>query len=270
MTNIRLNLQSRTIAMLSIGLLLVVGARTASAEDAPITAIEVFPEDFALHGTRARQQLVVTATLANGDRRDVTNEVAWDADDPSLVTFDHSVAHPAADGATVLHARLGEMTAATNVTVTESTTAIPVSFYTETLAALTKAGCNMGACHGSPSGKGGFRLSLRGYDPPLDVLTLRTEFYGRRTNILDPDSSLLLRKPLMEVAHGGGRRLFEGDAAHVALREWIAEGMQLDPEGAPTLDRIEVFPRQGVLHNSADLQQLIVQGYFSDGYECAM
>ena len=33
-------------------------------------------------------------------------------------------------------------------------------------------GCNSGACHGTPSGKNGFRLSLRGYDPGLDIHTL--------------------------------------------------------------------------------------------------
>ena len=41
----------------------------------------------------------------------------------------------------------------------------PVSFEFDTLAALSKQGCNSGACHGSPSGKGGFRLSLRAFDP---------------------------------------------------------------------------------------------------------
>lgn len=265
MMKTRSNFCVTACAMLVVTLTLDVGIQSVWADDATITAIDVFPEEFTLHGARARQQLVVTATLSNGEQRDVTNDVAWEIENPALVTLDGSVAHPAADGVTILHARIGELTSSATTTVTGAATALPVSFYTEALAALTKAGCNMGACHGSPSGKGGFRLSLRGYDPPLDVLTLRTEFYGRRTNILDPDSSLLLRKPLMEIAHGGGRRLFDGDASHVALREWIAEGMQLDPEGAPTLERIEVFPRQRVLHNSADLQQLTVQGYFSDG-----
>lgn len=90
----------------------------------------------------------------------------------------------------------------------------------------------MGACHGSPSGKGGFRLSLRGYDSTVDLVTLRGEYFNRRTNVLNPDESLLLRKPLMEVAHGGGRRLQHGDPAHRVLREWIAEGMKVDPAGA--------------------------------------
>ncbi len=44
-------------------------------------------------------------------------------------------------------------------------------------------------------------------------------FLNRRSNILKPDESLLLRKPLMEVAHGGGRRLSNGDSSHVVLRD---------------------------------------------------
>ena len=36
----------------------------------------------------------------------------------------------------------------------------PVSFVHDVLPVLTRQGCNAAACHGSPSGKGGFRLSL--------------------------------------------------------------------------------------------------------------
>ena len=101
-----------------------------------------------------------------------------------------------------------------------------MSFEFETLAALSKQGCNSGACHGSPSGKGGFRLSLRAFDPALDKLTLIREDLGRRTNPLNPDESLLLNKPLMKVPHGGGLKLTKHDPAYAVLRQWIAEGCQ--------------------------------------------
>ena len=35
--------------------------------------------------------------------------------------------------------------------------------------ALNVGGCNAGACHGTPSGKNGFKLSLRGFDPAADL-----------------------------------------------------------------------------------------------------
>ena len=44
----------------------------------------------------------------------------------------------------------------------------PISFRTDVIAALSRAGCNSGACHGSPQGKNGFRLSLRGFDADLE------------------------------------------------------------------------------------------------------
>jgi len=69
---------------------------------------------------------------------------------------------------------------------------VSVSFYREVLPILTKSGCNQGACHGTPTGKNGFRLSLRGYDPALDQLTLLRESGGRRIDRLAPESSLIL------------------------------------------------------------------------------
>jgi len=48
------------------------------------------------------------------------------------------------------------------------------------IAALSRAGCNQGACHGSPQGKNNFRLSLRGYDADLDYSTIVREMAGRR------------------------------------------------------------------------------------------
>ena len=70
----------------------------------------------------------------------------------------------------------------------------PVSFARDVVPALTKAGCNAGACHGSPTGKNGFRLSLRGYDPALDIHTLTRELGGRRIDRIDPTRSLVLAK----------------------------------------------------------------------------
>ncbi len=62
----------------------------------------------------------------------------------------------------------------------------------------------MGACHGSPSGKAGFRLSLRGFDAPLDIMTAPHRGLQPPRQPRRAAESLLLKKPLMEVAHGGG------------------------------------------------------------------
>src|SRR5688572_31014042 len=90
----------------------------------------------------------------------------------------------------------------------------PVSFRTEVIAALSRAGCNSGACHGSPQGKNGFRLSLRGQDPDLDFATLVKESGGRRVNLHAPDDSLFLLKGTGRVLHGGGQVFGRNDAAY--------------------------------------------------------
>src|SRR6187200_1739715 len=78
------------------------------------------------------------------------------------------------------------------------------SFRRDVMAVLSKAGCNLGTCHGNQNGKGGFKLSLRGQDPAADYLAITHGQLARRVDPLDPMRSLLLLKPSMQVAHQGG------------------------------------------------------------------
>ena len=143
---------------------------------------------------------------------------------------------------------------------------VRVEFESEVLVALSKQGCNSGACHGSPSGKGGFRLSLRAFDRQLDELTLIREDFGRRVNSLEPEQSLLLQKPLMKVAHGGGKQLHKHDEAYHILLDWIAGGATSDPTGTRRATKLEVYPNQKQVLALADGgQQLAVTAHFSDG-----
>ncbi|MGE3313903.1 MAG: DUF1553 domain-containing protein [Planctomycetaceae bacterium] len=229
------------------------------------TAIAIEPAKFELKSYRSRQQLIVTGTYGSAETRDLTPAAVFASSDPKIVTIENGIAHPVADGTAKITATIGKLTNTVDVVVKEMGTRPPVSFKNETLAALTKAGCNMGACHGSPSGKGGFRLSLRAFDPPLDILTLRSEYFGRRTNIMNPAQSLILKKPLMEVGHGGGRRLHKGDPSYRALHDWIGEGLRLDAPEVPELVKIEVLPSARVFHHDGKRQQVYVNGHFSDG-----
>ena len=56
---------------------------------------------------------------------------------------------------------------------------------------------DMGACHGALAGKGGFKLSLRGYDAVADHRTVTRGARGRRIEPTDPGNSLILLKPTM-------------------------------------------------------------------------
>jgi hypothetical protein len=144
-------------------------------------------------------------------------------------------------------------------------TAAPVSFRNEVMAVLSRAGCNMGACHGNQNGKNGFKLSLRGQDADFDFAVLTRDMLARRTDPVRPDESLLLRKATMALPHEGGQRFARSSPEYAILRRWIAGGMRPDPESTPKLTRLDVTPRQQVLVEPADRVGLHVKATFSDG-----
>ena len=86
------------------------------------------------------------------------------------------------------------------------------TFVKDVMPVLNKASCTSGPCHGGAKGKNGFKLSLRGYDPEFDYRAIVHDMSGRRFNRTEPSNSLVLLKPTMELAHGGGQR-FESELA---------------------------------------------------------
>jgi hypothetical protein len=137
------------------------------------------------------------------------------------------------------------------------------SFRRDVVPVLTRAGCNSGACHGTPTGKNGFRLSLRGYDPAADFHSLRREFAGRRLDRFRPDESLLLAKATGRAPHGGGKRLDPDDAQYRLLRDWITRGARDDAAAPPA--RLEVSPRHALLDAPRESQALRVVAHFPGG-----
>ncbi len=151
-------------------------------------------------------------------------------------------------------------------------------FPREVSAVLGKSGCNLGTCHGNLHGKAGFRLSLRGDDPLLDYASIVRGQGGRRIDRFDAVESLLLRKPLGEVAHQGGVRLKADSVEARILRDWIDEGCQwnrLSGSALPantepgradeTLESLSVYPSNVILNSQCRQQTLVVLARFADG-----
>lgn len=231
-------------------------------------SIEVFPPEVALAGNRDRQQLVVTGYDKQGTPRDWTRDARITVADPQIAEIRGTSVFAKADGQTHLVVQVGAQHAEIPLRVAGTAVGRAVAFENEVLVALSKQGCNSGACHGSPSGKGMFRLSLRAFDRQLDELTLIREDYGRRLNPIEPDQSLLLQKPLMKVSHGGGKQLKVDDEAYRILRDWIAQGAPTDPADAARCVRLEVKPaRKRVLRLEAGTQQIAAIAHFSDGMQ---
>ena len=139
-----------------------------------------------------------------------------------------------------------------------------VSFRRDVIPSFSQAGCNTGACHGTPTGKGGFRLSLRGYLPDQDFSILSHEVAGRRINPMAPETSLILRKPLGQIPHEGGLRL---DPQTRRPSNSCTTGSRKGPRTtrrAPAAVRLEIFPETRVLIAPATTQQVAVLVHGAD------
>ncbi|WP_242631786.1 DUF1549 and DUF1553 domain-containing protein [Rubripirellula amarantea] len=129
---------------------------------------------------------------------------------------------------------------------------------------LGRLGCNGRACHGSFQGRGGFALSLFGYDFQADHSALMEESSGR-VDVDDPDESLILSKPLDADSHEGGKRFDEGSWQHHVLRRWIESGATLDAGKPKALDALDVYPSEIIFANSDGTAQLKVIAKWQDG-----
>lgn len=243
----------------------VSSVRTLALEAAP-TRVESFPNAIALHRARDVQRIAVTGYDPSNTPRDWTERAHYTIADPTIARWENGRVVPIRNGQTSLSIELAQHSLTVPISVGAVETPSRIEFENEVLVALSKQGCNSGACHGSPSGKGNFRLSLRAFDKQLDALTLVREESGRRLNALQPDRSLLLLKPLMKSPHGGGVQLHTNDPAYAVLRDWIAQGHPLDPADQPRCVRLEVYPSGlRVMPLSRGQQQLVVLAHFADG-----
>ncbi|MDR3619291.1 MAG: DUF1549 domain-containing protein [Paludisphaera borealis] len=227
-------------------------------------SVAISRADPTLGARRATRQLIVTGTYPDGVR-DLTHALEWTSADPAVAVVSHTGrVVPHGNGKAVITARRGSVEVSTTVQVQGLDKPAPVSFRRDVMPVLSQAGCNTGACHGTPTGKGGFKLSLRGYLPDQDFTTLTRESGGRRINTFAADTSVTLRKPLGEVPHEGGLRLKRTSKSFEFLRDWIAEGAHDDPGGVQPV-KLEIVPSDRVLNAPAKSQQLAVLLTLSDG-----
>lgn len=141
-----------------------------------------------------------------------------------------------------------------------------VDFERHVMGLLGRTGCNGGSCHGSFQGKGGFRLSLFGYEPDKDFISVTRESLGRRINPVDPDNSLLLLKATGQVEHGGGMRFARDSWQYNIIREWIKAGVP-DSKGSGTVKSVTVIPEELAFTKAEDSRQILVKARYIDGSE---
>ncbi|MCA9076136.1 MAG: DUF1553 domain-containing protein [Planctomycetaceae bacterium] len=141
-----------------------------------------------------------------------------------------------------------------------------ISFRQHVLPILTKQGCNSGACHGALAGKGGFRLSLRGYDPESDYFNIVKQDRGRRVVLSDPGRSLVLAKPSGAMPHKGGLRFDTDSLEYQILSQWIANGAAPPSNEDARVERISITPDRAT-HAIGETREMSVVAHYSDATE---
>jgi hypothetical protein len=240
-------------------------------------AIDVYPPAVRLDSARDSQQIIVQARLADGRTVDVTALASVTVSDPKLAavekTGDQSgrlVLRPLSDGDGSIRVSHGGQEQSIPLRVVSATSNPPLSFRLDVMPVFARAGCNMGSCHGAARGKDGFRLSLFGYDPAGDYHRITRELPGRRIDLGNPQSSLLLLKSTGAVSHTGGKRFAADSDLAARIEQWIAAGAPDDPgpdpaKSVPSLQSLDLYPPAALLESSGTPQPLVAVARFSDG-----
>ena len=171
---------------------------------------------------------------------------------------------PAHDGQTTITARVGEHAATAKVVVSGMSRPFEWSFRNHVEPMLAKLGCNSGACHGALAGKGGFKLSLRGYDPATDYFNIVKQDRGRRVELSDPGRSLVLAKPSGAIAHKGGIRFATSSLDYRVLAEWLSDGAAPPRTTMPASSNSRSCPSRSIQH-VGQTQQILVRARYSNG-----
>ena len=238
--------------------------RESLPRELKVISLEVFPEKVELNNPFAYRQLIMTGTLKTGESVDLTRMVTLESNPSSVTVSENGLVRPLENGSEQLTFRFGKFRVQLPVMVSNLEAPRPVSFVQDVQPLLSKLGCNAGTCHGSRTGKNGFKLSLRGYDPLYDHRALTDDIGGRRFNRAAPGQSLMLLKSTGATPHVGGAVMTDGNRDYQLLHGWISSGTKLDLE-SPRVASIQVFPMNPVVPRAGMKQQMAVMATYTDG-----
>jgi hypothetical protein len=240
---------------------------TGCQKEKPVVELKAYPPQITFTSAKAKQRIVVQATLPDGTTMDVTVHSRYRLKDPRLARIEQGALSPRTNGQTTLTVSYAEHLVEVPVKVAFATNDAALSFSLDVMPVFMKAGCNAGSCHGSSRGKDGFRLSLFGFDPEGDYYRLTREQIGRRINLAVPEESLIVQKGLGMVQHTGGERFKTNSQLCQTLVAWLQAGAPKDPPTVPKLAGLEIFPTTAVLEGSNTLQHFVARAHYSDNSE---
>ena len=252
----------------------------AGQSPAELLSLQLAPDNATLWGANASQQFLAIGKYSDGLERDVTAEVQFSISQRQIAEMEEGGRLVAlADGTAVLTASFHKQTAATQFRVAGLDETRSFSFARDIGGILTKKGCNTSSCHGGVKGQGGFKLSLNALYPREDYKwiveggtyqVLTDEVAGERNPRVDleePEQSLLLQKPTMQVPHGGGQLFPPNSPDYETILNWARAGAPYGEESeqeSVKVERVEVFPKEVVLDLDG-AHQLLVTAHLSNG-----
>jgi hypothetical protein len=142
------------------------------------------------------------------------------------------------------------------------------SFRRHVIPLLARAGCSARECHGSFQGRGGFQLSLFGseWDQDFEHLTRVKGDEGQtHINPADPQQSLILLKPTLQMKHKGKERFKKDSWQYNLILNWIRSGAVNDAGKTGELQRLEVTPSELLFSAPGQSVKLRVLAHWIDG-----
>ncbi len=252
----------------ALGLAMGISLRAAplgAKATAALNTLTATPSKISLTGRYGEARLLVEELQADGKAFDVSGKAKYAFADPKIATIDESgIVRPLKDGKTELIATLGARIVKVSVFVKGSAEKTAPRFHADITPVLTRTGCNGGACHGAAQGKGGFKLSLAGFDPDTDYDWITRANLARRITPSQPDNSLFLRKPTLGVVHKGGKRFDVVSPEYRILKDWIVAGTPAPDSKEAQVTKLDVYPQNRTLP-VGKTQRYIVTATYSDG-----
>ncbi|MEE2642276.1 MAG: DUF1549 and DUF1553 domain-containing protein [Planctomycetota bacterium] len=229
-----------------------------------IGEIRVAPERLSLSGRFDYRQLLITGMAGDGQTVDLTR-MATIVEKPDFVDVSPGkLVAVRGDGEGEIRFQANGKSFSVPVSVRNFSQKKTPGFIRDVQPVLSRLGCNAGTCHGAKDGKGGFKLSLRGYDSIYDYRGFTDDLSARRINRVAPDQSLMLLKASGSIPHVGGQLTQPGEPYYEIIRDWIASGVPYDRE-TPRVNSIEIFPKNPILPRANLKQQITVTATYSDG-----
>ena len=252
-------------------------ARAATPEVAPPPPVATVPRLAVSPGASTLEpgdpgvQFRATWTPEGADAawRDVTAASRWSVEPRTVATIDAGgYLTPLASGKATVVARHDGASVRAEVIVESGgdSAARGWDFGQDIVPILTRAGCNVGGCHGRADGQNGFHLSLFGYDPAGDFQAVARDGGARRVSRFDPEASLIVLKATGQTPHAGGPRIQMNTPEYATLVGWIAAGA---PERAGkshgALARLDLEPAAARLIEPGPVQMRVLATY-ADGH----